>query len=172
MRRFGNFADFICARAIRRFRRKFAHKKPPSASQPETTTATYGAWTLQCERRGSTSPKARRFVRSRNWSFRKNQQSPIARIGIGHPMATAWRRSRWLRRPPSHRIWCGELADGGVAARYRPLSGHGHGQMGQLAGLALTAATPARRDFPRRRDRGSSRADDAVCRSVDCDPEK
>ncbi len=62
-------------------------KPPPVSSQPETTTATYGAWTLQCERRADVA-KGEKICEIEELVIPQNQQSPIARIGIGHPMGT------------------------------------------------------------------------------------
>ena len=80
-------------------------KKPPVSSQPETTTATYGAWTLQCERRADVA-KGEKILRSRNRSFRKSakpdrshrHRSPDG-DGVAEVALAALRAH--------HRIWCG-----------------------------------------------------------------
>lgn len=60
-------------------------KKPaPVSSQPETTTATYGAWTLQCERRAEVA-NGQKICEIAESVVPKDQQNPIARIDIGHP---------------------------------------------------------------------------------------
>lgn len=64
-------------------------KKPaPVGSQPETTTATYGAWTLQCERRADVA-NGQKICEIAESVVPKDQQNPIARIGIGHPLGAA-----------------------------------------------------------------------------------
>ncbi len=61
-------------------------KKPvPVGSQPETTTATYGAWTLQCERRKDVA-NGQKICEIEESVVPQNQQNPIARIGIGYPV--------------------------------------------------------------------------------------
>ncbi len=59
-------------------------RSPRSA---ETTTATFGAWTLRCERRAE-SLKVRSSAKSRESVVPKDQQNPIAHIGIVHPLDT------------------------------------------------------------------------------------
>ncbi len=61
-------------------------KKPaPVGSQPETTTATYGAWTLQCERRPDVA-KGEKICEISELVVPQNQQNAIARISVGHPI--------------------------------------------------------------------------------------
>jgi invasion protein IalB len=59
-------------------------KQPPVSSQPETTTATYGAWTLQCQRRADVA-NGQKICEIAESVVPQNQQNPIARIGIGRP---------------------------------------------------------------------------------------
>ena len=81
-------------------------KKPPVSSQPETTTATYGAWTLQCERRADVA-KGEKICEIEESVIPQNQQSPIARIGIGHPMGTDKKQYRITAIfPPNVYIQC------------------------------------------------------------------
>lgn len=63
-------------------------KAPPVSSQPETTTATYGAWTLQCGRRADVA-NGQKICEIAESVVPRDQQNPIARIGIGHPVGAA-----------------------------------------------------------------------------------
>ncbi len=65
-----------------------ANSKPaPIGSQPETTTATFGAWTLRCERRADVA-KGQKLCEVEESVVPKDQQNPIAHIGIVHPLNT------------------------------------------------------------------------------------
>src|SRR5271156_4719824 len=57
---------------------------PPVGSEPEVTTAVYGAWTLRCSRRqdGGTTP---RICEVEQAVVPQGQQNPIAQIGAGRP---------------------------------------------------------------------------------------
>jgi invasion protein IalB len=66
----------------------FAQDKKPApavGSQPETTTATFGAWTLRCERRADVD-KGQKLCEVEESVVPKDQQNPIAHIGIVHPL--------------------------------------------------------------------------------------
>jgi len=82
------FASLVAAQAF--VGASFAEdQKPPAVnSQPETTTATYGAWTLQCERRADIA-NGQKVCEITESVVPKNQQNPIARIGIGYPIGPA-----------------------------------------------------------------------------------
>jgi invasion protein IalB len=58
---------------------------PPVSSQPETTTATFDAWTLHCERRKDVA-KGQKLCEIEESVVPKGQQNPIAHIGIVHPL--------------------------------------------------------------------------------------
>lgn len=61
-------------------------KKPaPVSSQPETTTATFGAWTLQCERRADVA-NGQKICEIAESVVPQNQQNAIARISVAHPL--------------------------------------------------------------------------------------
>lgn len=74
------FAQFAAGAA-------FADDKTPApvSPQPETTTATYGAWTLQCERRQDVA-KGQKICEIAESVVPQNQQRAIARISLGHPI--------------------------------------------------------------------------------------
>ncbi|MEW6438785.1 MAG: invasion associated locus B family protein [Pseudomonadota bacterium] len=60
---------------------------PPVSSQPEMTTASFGAWTLRCQRTQETAQKICEIdeaVAPQNAP--QNQQGTIARIVIAHPI--------------------------------------------------------------------------------------
>lgn len=61
-------------------------KKPapaaPVSSQPETTTASFGAWTLRCQ-----TAKDQKVCEIDEAVAPQNQQNTIARIGLAHPLA-------------------------------------------------------------------------------------
>jgi invasion protein IalB len=64
----------------------FAQTKPdaqpqPVSSEPETTTATYGAWTLRCTHRQQ-GDASQRFCDVEQSVVPQGQQNPIAQIGI------------------------------------------------------------------------------------------
>jgi invasion protein IalB len=55
---------------------------PPVSSEPETTTATYGVWTLRCTRRQEGSASVR-LCEVDQGVVPQGQQNPIAQIGVG-----------------------------------------------------------------------------------------
>jgi invasion protein IalB len=59
-----------------------AAQSPPVSSVPETTTATYGAWTLRCSYRQAGDATAR-FCEVEQAVVPQGQQNPIAQIGVG-----------------------------------------------------------------------------------------
>jgi invasion protein IalB len=56
----------------------------PVSSEPETTTASYGAWVLRCQRRSEAGAEGR-FCEVDQSIVPQGQQNPIAQIGIGRP---------------------------------------------------------------------------------------
>lgn len=54
---------------------------PPVSSQPETTTASFGAWTLRCQ-----TAKDQKVCEIDEAVAPQNQQTTIARIGLAHPL--------------------------------------------------------------------------------------
>jgi invasion protein IalB len=68
----------------------FGQTKPPAqppapvSSQPETTTASYGAWTLRCQLRHEATVDSR-ICEVDQGIVPQGQQNPIAQIGIGRP---------------------------------------------------------------------------------------
>lgn len=87
-------AGFVAAQAFAGA--SFADDKkppPPVGSQPETTTATYGAWTLQCQRRDNIA-NGQKICEIAESVVPKDQQNPIARIGIGYPAGSNKARLR------------------------------------------------------------------------------
>jgi invasion protein IalB len=74
------FAQFVAGAA-------FADDKKPApvSAQPETTTATYGAWTLRCERRPDVA-KGQKICEIAESVVPQKQQNAIARISLGHPL--------------------------------------------------------------------------------------
>jgi invasion protein IalB len=61
---------------------KPAAKPQPVDSEPETTTATYGVWTLRCTHRQE-GDATQRFCEVDQSVVPQGQQNPIAQIGIG-----------------------------------------------------------------------------------------
>lgn len=62
---------------------KTDRQEQPVSSEPETTTATYGAWTLRCTHREQGNG-AQRICDVEEAVTPQGQQNPIAQIGIGH----------------------------------------------------------------------------------------
>jgi invasion protein IalB len=61
---------------------KPAAQPQPVGSEPETTTATYGVWTLRCTHRQVGDP-AQRICEVDQSVVPQGQQNPIAQIGVG-----------------------------------------------------------------------------------------
>jgi len=57
----------------------------PVSSEPETTTASYGAWVLRCQRRQEAGAEGR-FCEVDQSIIPQGQQNPIAQVGIGRPL--------------------------------------------------------------------------------------
>jgi invasion protein IalB len=57
-----------------------------AATEPETTTATYGAWVLRCQRRQDGGTETR-ICEVDQGIVPQGQQNPVAQIGIGRPSA-------------------------------------------------------------------------------------
>jgi invasion protein IalB len=56
----------------------------PVSSEPETTTASYGAWTLRCQRRAEAGTEGR-FCEVQQNIVPQGQQNPIAQVAIARP---------------------------------------------------------------------------------------
>jgi invasion protein IalB len=56
----------------------------PVSSEPETTTASYGSWTLRCQRRTESGTETR-FCQVEQNIVPQGQQNPIAQVAIGRP---------------------------------------------------------------------------------------
>jgi invasion protein IalB len=56
----------------------------PVSSEPEVTTASYGAWTLRCQRRADAGTEGR-FCEVEQNIVPQGQQNPIAQVAVGRP---------------------------------------------------------------------------------------
>jgi invasion protein IalB len=56
----------------------------PVSSEPEVTTASYGSWTLRCQRRAEAGTDGR-FCEVEQNIVPQGQQNPIAQVAVGRP---------------------------------------------------------------------------------------